>query len=951
MKHFLVLITAAFTIAASADSHAIRGDGGYHHMDQARQHRVHDAGVQQRLTRSPAFQDFLQRRGGQWQALWDEVTHTPAQLLGSGWPVDPARLSDDKEVWQLGREILVSEHQLLGGRDISLDDLSPWVLDRSRGITTLTFKRLWHGLEVIDARVSLRFKADRFLMAQFESMPGISMNTSPGITPAAALKVALQNLDPNQEANFLADKGELVVLPLFGSGARTYRLAWRFQLRGQAKVSSPEVYIDAHSAEFLGWKERIRFVSGEIQGEHDDRRPGPDLVRSPMVFAELSGGGLSATADSEGVFSVDAEAPVQLRWSAGSQWFDIRALDDRGLSQFIDELDADAATLVAQANEEDLSNRNYRRELAQIDAHISAHEVRARGLKIRSSFPWADERVITRVNDGSSRCNAWFDEESTINFVVQGQGCNNTARVADVIYHEYGHGFHLWNIIQGAGGFGDGSISEGLADYMSATITDSSDLAPGFFLQSNQPLRQLDGEYRWPEDIEEDPHSTGLIIGSALWHLRQGLIETYGYADGVELADSFFLAAARRAAEIPLVYGELLLEDDDDGDLSNGSPNRCLIDEVFERHGLAWSGDSPGSSALQHTPLTSQTEPDGKLTVEVASELSNLNCDNDQVTRLVLSWSYGEDGEWASEDMSEGQENGSYVGTIPAAPAASYVRYYIEAEGEDGEVIAKLPEGSISDPWFGVWIGATNSLFFEDFEERDGDFTHLLISGAEQLGADDWQWGEPQGEEGDPDYAFSGDQVWGNDLAIDDNWNGAYQADVHNRLTSPVIELPEREQGDRVMLQFRRWLNVEDGYYDQAQVLVNNTLVWSQFASSEADGADRHHKDLHWAFRSYDITEIVADDNRAEIAWEIISDGGLELGGWNIDDVGVVLVPAASTQGDDDSQNDQSPGGDGALISASGCTCSTGPSSSPDALSLLLATTTLLFAGARRRRP
>jgi len=880
--------------------------------------------------------------------LWDEATSTPIRLSGTGWAVAPERLGDDKEVWVLGREILAEESRLLGGDGVSPEDLEPWSLDRSDGITTLTWRRLWKGITVIDARISLRFKANRFVMAQFESMPGITVSTEKRLSAAQAQSIARDKMNWKAGSYWEREAAELVVLPLLQERHADYHLAWSLRLQARDFPSSRRVFVDAHSGEFLGWQEMLRFMGGQVVAEHDDRFPGNGTATSPMAHAELTGTGAALAADVNGLFSFTGGGPIQLNWSAGSEWFDIRALDDNGRAVFSADFNSDGDILVASPDAE-LSSVAQRRQLSQIDAHVAAHTARDYALGIRPTFPWAEEEVITRVNSNDSRCNAWFDEESTLNFVVQGQGCNNTARVADVIYHEYGHGFHLWNIIPGAGGWGDGSLGEGLADYLSATITGSPDLAPGFFRQTDAPLRQIDGDYRWPEDIEEDPHQTGLIIASALWHLREGLIDSLGQEAGIAHADFLYLNAARRAADIPVVYDELLLADDDDGNLSNGTPNQCVIDEAFARHGL--NGQTGSAIAgVSHEPPSDLPEDGEDIVIEAATASQTIDCATSDLSGMTLYWNYGsEEDDFSSETMTKDPDSGSFTGVLPAPAGSRLIRYYMEAYSEEGELLARLPEGSRSDPWYGLWAGPAQSVFSSDFEDDDGGFEHSLLSESEALGADDWQWGEPQGAEGDPLEAWSGSRVWGNDLALESNWNGAYQADVHNKLSTPEIVLPERAEGDQIHIQFRRWLSVEDGFYDQAIVSVNNTEVWTQFASANADDADLHHQDRHWALRSYDVTDIVAEDSTLQIEWEIVSDGGLQMGGWNLDDVRVLLVSADTTMpGDDDDSDDDEASRGSDIISASGCTCSTSDHHPRPALILFVVSLLALFP--RRRR-
>jgi len=943
--------TLALTVGllAPGSASAVQGSTPYQSIPQTRTHRIAVPQMQKRLSNGERWQDFLARRGGTWRVSWDEATGTPVRFSGTGWHVGAEQLADDSQAWAIGAAILAEEHALLGGPEaIALSDLKPWALDRSAGITTITYRRTWRELAVLDALVSLRFKAGRFVMAQFESMPGVEVPHTPRITAEHAQDTATEAMGWKTGDFEAAARPELLVLPLLGRHTRSYRLAWALSLRADSLPSHRKALVDARSGEFLGWREQLRFMGGQVVGEHDNRYPGNGLSTSAMAHAELSGAGSEVGADQAGLFFLATSDPVELHWSVGSQWFDIRALDNHGRAVFTADFTAEGDILLASADES-LSGRDYRRELAQIDAHISTHIARERALTIRPDFPWAQEPVITRVNSDESRCNAWFDEESTLNFVIQGEGCNNTARIADVIYHEYGHGFHIWNIIPGAGGWGDGSLGEGLSDYMSSTITGTPEMAPGFFRQTNAPLRYLDNDARWPEDIEEDPHVTGLIIGGALWHLREALVAEYGEEAGVEHSDFLYWQATRRANDIPSVYDEILLADDDNGDLGDGTPNQCIIDEVFARHGLAGIS-APGGGQISHQSPVDLPEPGVDIPLDITTTIASLNCLNSSIGSVRLSYSY--DGaaavnDFARAQMAESNEPGRYLGTLPNPPLSQPIRYFIEVFDDTGEVLVQLPGGSRSDPWYELWTEPAEVLFESDFEDNDGGFTHDMLSESEQLGADDWQWGAPNGAEGDPIGAFSGTRVWGNDLAQESNWNGAYQANVHNLLRSPSVQLPTRSEDDRIYVQFRRWLSVEDGFFDQAIFSVNGEEVWSQHASLEAEEADLHHRDSHWALRSYDVTQLVSGSDSLQLKWEIIADGGLEMGGWTLDDVRVLLVSAAAgpSGGDDDETSGRNSLD---MLSASGCTCDAGATNVRPGFALLALL--LLSMLPRRRR-
>jgi MYXO-CTERM domain-containing protein len=234
--------------------------------------------------------------------------------------------------------------------------------------------------------------------------------------------------------------------------------------------------------------------------------------------------------------------------------------------------------------------------------------------------------------------------------------------------------------------------------------------------------------------------------------------------------------------------------------------------------------------------------------------------------------------------------------TIPAQKDGEVVQYRVLIDLADGSTLA-YPENA-ADPLYEFFVGAVEPLYCTDFEKNPEDegWTHGLTDGPDQEGADDWQWGVPQGraESGDPAEAYSGKKVWANDLGSGD-YNGSYQPDVTNFTLSPSVDT---KGATNVRLQYRRWLNVEDNHFDAASIYANDTAVWTNFDSDQGDQSDTHHRDKEWRFQDVDLTPYVKD-GAIQVKFEIDSDPGLELGGWTLDDFCIVSYKATSTEGHD----------------------------------------------------
>ena len=951
----IALVATSLAALAASPAAAVQGDGPVRSIVGERAHRLESPAVQRQHAKGAAWQDFLARRGGQWTARFDDATGTPVRFYGSGWDVDAARLATDKGAFAIARDILRDEIALLGP-GVTVEDLEPLVVDRTDGIVTVTFQQRWRGVRVDETRLSLRFKFDRFVMGQVETLPAPTADVRPDVAPGAAVVEAASVLGITPQV--LSE--ELVVLPIRGDKGVTDHLAWRFELRDPAQVTHPIVWVDAHSGRVLGWEELVRHATGTVLGEIDDRWPENGLTEAPLRWISLSGQGGNGTSDDVGAFSLSGGTPDTITLQVGSQHFDIDSdTGDTTFAAFHQSEGGDVLMLPDPAG----NNAAQRRERAQLDAHVAAHVVRDASLVMNPNFTWADVQVDVNVNieslpgSNGAGCNAWMEphpnpNNGNINFLRQGSGCNNTARVADVVYHEYGHGFHFYNVINGAGDF-DGAISEGFGDYLSATITGDAAMARGFFAGSSDPLRNIEPNQVWPEDIGEI-HYTGLIAAGALWDTRTALMDEYGDFAGDAAADLLYLAATQRASDTPTVYDEVILADDDNGNLADGTPNICLINDAFALHGLGPGVDGSALYAVQLADLPAVVPAEQPIELAVNASIANPQCASGGLTGVRFLWTDGDGGVGSFETASATPDGGDSFSTLlPGQDAGTLVRYRVEVLGDGGEVVATSPSGSVTDPWHATFVGG-EVVYSEDFEGGDGGFEGVLLEGPDQEGANDWMWEPPKGGGGDPESGASGFFAWGNDLQPEPNWNGLYQGNVRSYLASP----PLPAEGERVFLQFNRWLTVEDGFWDHAFVEVNGTRIWENFAGPNQNDSSNHHEDREWVFRSYEVTDLV-EDGQIEVEWHLESDGGLELGGWTVDDVQVVtlgeFVPGDdddSVGDDDDAAGDDDDGGNGgggrASFAGNGCTCST----TEPATGSLLALGLLGFGlvGLRRRR-
>ncbi|MBL8622189.1 MAG: hypothetical protein JNK64_12825 [Myxococcales bacterium] len=410
-------------------------------------------------------------------------------------------------------------------------------------------------------------------------------------------------------------------------------------------------------------------------------------------------------------------------------------------------------------------------------------------------------------------------------------------------------------------------MSEGVSDYLAATTVDDAGMGRGFFRGTDTALRDLDptgGEYYWPLHISPDPHETGLIIAGALWDLRTAMIAQYGAALGKQKADDLYYATLRRADDIPTTYPEVLAADDDDGNLANGTPNRCMIDAAFGPHGLVDGTNTFGVG------LPVRDGASVSLSVAAVG-----GCAAPELGNVALVWRRAGGNDAGVPMVRTGD---TWTAAIPTQPDGSVVEYRVVATMASGAML-RFPDNP-GDPYYRYYVGPLTPIYCTDFESDPfaAGWTHSATSAV-----DDWQWSTANGTtaNGDPLAAASGARFVGTDLRND----GLYPRNATETLLSPAIDT--RGYTD-VRVQFKRWLTVEDGFYDKATVEADGVEVWRNFATANPD-ANTHSLDREWRGADLDVSAQAADGS-VQIGFKLDSDEGLQFGGWNVDDFCVLAA-------------------------------------------------------------
>ncbi len=858
-----------------------------------------------------AWQRFLDGPGAGWRGYFDADTGAPGRVWGPGLPA-PGSMASAAVAERHARAVL-ARHLELWAPGAKIEDLALVTNHTDGKMRTLGFVQSHRGIRVHGGQVSFRFKNDRLFMIGSEAVSDIVLEpTARPIAAGDAQRLAgawiARTLGVTPEVQ--AVKGRLIVA--LGGGVHRDVLDVRVRTRKPAGLYA--VYLDAATGEPVARRQLLMFTNGQVSFNVPVRRPGG--VRVDRTVPGLS----VSLADGPRVTSSDG----LITWTSSSA-VSVQVGVSGPLVRVANEAGAEATTTTMLAPGSNFVWNESRNQFidAQLTAFVASQDTKAYVRRIAPSLTWLDQQLLVTVNMDDV-CNAYSDGETT-NFFQSGQGCENTARLPDVVAHETGHAVHFQAILEGVGSF-DTALSEGASDYLAATMVDDAKMGRGFFM-TDAPLRDLDpddgSERVWPTHIDRDPHGTGEIIGGALWDLRKAFVTELGAERGVALTDAMWYAILQRASDIPSSYPEALAVDDDDGDITNGTPHLCTINVAFGRHGLV---DRVNGGPGIGVPTVNAS------TREISFPfMPRDNCPGSEIIRAQIQWvDRANAGETGTVDMILARGGGRYAGFLPVPASPRVYRYRVEMTFDDNTSIA-FPDNP-ADPSYEAFVGEVIPLYCTDFESNDPvaeGWMHALEASMPtgmNMPVDDWQWGTIRqiANSGDPVRAASGRNVVGNDLGQGSGRvDGRYQG---NTTTAMYTQNIDTQGHTEVHLQYRRWLTVEDGLNDQASIYAGGQKLWTNLASEQASDPLLqglvNHLDKEWRFHDVDVSSGIVDGH-VQVKWELTTNRRRSYGGWTLDDVCLVAVAVCGNNKVEGNEQCD----DGNTTDGDGCSpgCVTGP--------------------------
>ena len=856
---YLVALVIAFFAVAETASAAVAPD----HLANRPELEVSHTLAKPRIARTfSATAPLLSRqtptghlRSGSWTTMWDQGTGVASAIYGSGIDV-PNSMTDPRAAERFARAFLAEQLDILAP-GASAGDFLVVANHLGDGIRTIGFAQTHSGLRVVGGQIALRFKNGRMIAVTSQALPNVAVGLGPlarGPAQTAALQWIDRDFDTIAELKATSDS---VILPIVSSSGRiSYHQVVPVTVTSAAPIGKWTVYVGV-DAEPLARRQLLKFATGTVNYNVPSRWPGGAYVDLPASATSINVDGANQVSNAAGVVTFGGANAAIVTSLTGDF---VRVANQQGGNASSNFTLADGGSISWVFGMGDEFGD------AQLATFIHANIAKERARILNPGLAYLNERLTANVNIGDS-CNAFADGGESINMFQANAQCGNTGRLADVVYHEFGHNLHGNSIIPGAGAF-DGAFSEGLSDYFAGSITGDPAMGVGFF-HDERALRHMDEtDFVWPDDVSQI-HQTGRIFATTMWDIRKLMIAKMGETAGAAYTNKLFYAAVQRSADIPGTALEILVADDDDGNLANGTPNQCDIEEVLAAHGLA--ADVGGSAPGLDFPLHDGYE------IAVPVLASAGACEPASISSMTLSWRLG--GETTDrENLPMSLTGDRYSAQIPSQAPNQVIEYKVKVSYADGAE-RNLPKNN-ADPYYQFYNGATTELYCTDFStDPTTDWTVL------GTGASAWEWGMPSGGSGGPLEPYAGTNIFATGI------DKRYTPTTDVTATTPAIDTSGH---NTVRLQYRRWLGVEDATYDTARITVNSTVVWT---NANNGAGDLTHNDREWRFHDVDISAQAASGS-VTLSFGLRSDEGLEFSGWNLDQLCIVATAPPPVCGD-----------------------------------------------------
>ena len=588
---------------------------------------------------------------------FNQATQTPHRAYGR-----PIQVNGDNQVDAAMNFI----ENNLSDWNLPLQDLKYQSDDNSGKYYNVFYTQLYNGLDVINSRVFVKLTKNFRVSSWGADVFNINMSTTPALDASTIIEKAKSGIT-NPITDISAP--ELKILPIPTGRTFVSHLVYELIVSTMSETNIPSKYytlIDANNGAILYRHNNVSFFQPlntdvKVVASVYELNPYIPKVVLPLRNLKIVVGTSVYYTDSLGNFSIPGTNPIPVQFSLEGLWSKVLTAGGSDVPTLPDTLNALTDTI----------NFDSVASIRHTSGYFHVNNIHDFMKTFFPAFTGLDFPLPTRIDLTTGTCNAYYTG-ADINFFAAANGCNCFSQVADIVYHEYAHGINDMFYQAHGGSFQNGAMGEGYADTWALSLTKSPILGIGNSSSSaTDYIRRYDvGRKVFPQNLIGEVHADGEIIAGAWYDLSLNLNSWQLMTD--LFSKTFFDIITGPDGSEGQVYSDILLaalqEDDDDADLSNGTPNDNAIIDAFALHGIYLLNNSN----FQHTPVLSTTST--IATPIVATLINTLPWFTPDVE---LHYRTTNAGVYTTVPMPHISGN-IYSASIPQQPAGTIISYYVQ---------------------------------------------------------------------------------------------------------------------------------------------------------------------------------------------------------------------------------------------------------------------------------
>lgn len=617
----------------------------------------------------------------------------------------------------------------------------------SKGLYVVHYNQVLNGIPVHNATAwVLMTESGRVGAFGSDFLPEpAGLPTSPSLTSADAISAAAAALGTTPRSDRPID-AQLVYVPAPNGEVMELTIAWQVSFETDEPFGHWMTTVHGLSGAILARENLFETinVTGDADGDPNNNLPTlsycdgvtPDVAYGDMTVTVQ--GGNSAVTDAAGHFDIAnaGTSPVTVDAELKGPYVDVQ--NGAGGADAAVSLSVTPGTPAVIS----FSSANARQD--EMNVYYHTNVIRNFMYGLDNTFTQLDVSMSSTAGNpsGVGFCpgNAWYSRGAiTTNYCDESTTYGNTGEMANVIYHEYGHGItEAIYVFRNGGIYPVTDLSEGNSDVIANYLDRNSVIGYGFYLDNcTSGIRDANNTLQWPTD-NDGGHFGGQIIAGFHWDAWQSLLGALPQAEADSIA--FYTWYLGRDMGTPADQASQVLwtfmADDDDADLTNGTPNYDHFCLAATNHGFSCPAIiSPVSIAHERLPHTTNGSAGNDVVATIVSSAAALDPTELKITYHVNG------GADVDVPLTATGNPDEYSATIPPTfDQDSEIEYYISAADVDGNTRTS-PDAAPTE-----WHAFDVAMIVDDLE---GSTSGWITGGDASTGQ--WVVGDPIGDAAQPE--------------------------------------------------------------------------------------------------------------------------------------------------------------------------------------------------------